>query len=95
MEAQFWSREIASTHGILSGQPAMNSEFNDPVMTHRELLILRSIAIFAASISLTSGLLVGYWFIRMKRSFRHQYVHLLFNDTKIFLTQIMHYRMHA
>ncbi|KAF8459588.1 G protein-coupled glucose receptor regulating Gpa2 C-term-domain-containing protein [Terfezia claveryi] len=55
----------------------MDPEFNDPVMTHRELLILRSIAIFAASISLTSGLLVGYWFIRMKRSFRHHLIMLL------------------
>ena len=78
MEARFWSRDTASTHGTLSGQP-MEPEFNDPVMTHRELLILRSIAIFAASISLISGLLVGYWFIRMKRSFRHQYVYLLLN----------------
>lgn len=77
MEAQFWSREIASTHGTLLGQPTMDPELNDPVMTHRELLILPSIAIFAASISLTSGLLVGYWFIRMKRSFRHHLIMLL------------------
>lgn len=46
-------------------------------MTPRELLILRSIAIVAASISLASGLLVGYWFIRMKRSFRHHLIMLL------------------
>jgi len=55
----------------------MDPELKDLGMTQRELVILRSIAIFAASISLTSGLLVGYWFIRMKRSFRHQYVYLL------------------
>lgn len=54
----------------------MDLDFEDPVMTPQELLVLRSIAIVAASISLTSGLLVGYWFIRMKRSFRHQYVNL-------------------
>ncbi|KAI5785567.1 G protein-coupled glucose receptor regulating Gpa2-domain-containing protein, partial [Peziza echinospora] len=47
------------------------------LMKDRELLILRSIAITAASISLASGLLVGYWFIRMKRSFRHHLIMLL------------------
>ncbi|KAF8463498.1 G protein-coupled glucose receptor regulating Gpa2-domain-containing protein [Kalaharituber pfeilii] len=54
------------------------TDYEDPsVMSPRELLILRSIAIVAASISLTSGLLVGYWFIRMKRSFRHHLIMLL------------------
>ena len=53
----------------------MDQDFDEPFMTPNQLLILRSIAITSASISLTSGLLVGYWFIRMKRSFRHQYVY--------------------
>lgn len=45
-----------------------------PVLTSSQLDILRSIAIAAAGASILSGLLVGWWFVRMKRSFRHQYV---------------------
>lgn len=44
-----------------------------PVLTGQELYILRTIALVGASISLASGLVVGWWFVRMKRSFRHQY----------------------
>ena len=44
-----------------------------PALTDDQLYILRSIALTAASMSMVSGLLVGFWFIRMKRSFRHQY----------------------
>lgn len=90
MEAQFQNRDATSTYGILQSQPTMDLDFENPaVMTQRELLVLRAIAIVAASISLTSGLLVGYWFIRMKRSFRHQYVYLyLFHVNMLKITVI-------
>lgn len=45
----------------------------NPTLSDDQLYILRSIALAAASMSMVSGLLVGFWFIRMKRSFRHQY----------------------
>lgn len=44
-----------------------------PILTGQELYILRTIALVGASISLASGVVVGWWFVRMKRSFRHQY----------------------
>lgn len=44
-----------------------------PILTGQELYILRTIALVGASISLASGGVVGWWFVRMKRSFRHQY----------------------
>jgi G protein-coupled receptor GPR1 len=48
--------------------------YNGPTLTGHQLYILRSIALTAASMSMVSGLLVGWWFVRMKRSFRHQYI---------------------
>jgi G protein-coupled receptor GPR1 len=45
-------------------------------LSDSQLQSLRVIAISAACLSLASGLLVGYWFVRMKRSFRHQWVPL-------------------
>lgn len=44
-----------------------------PILTGQQLYILRTIALVGASISLASGVVVGWWFVRMKRSFRHQY----------------------
>ena len=44
-----------------------------PTLSDDQLYVLRSIALAAASMSMVSGLLVGFWFMRMKRSFRHQY----------------------
>ncbi|TGZ78419.1 hypothetical protein EX30DRAFT_397751 [Ascodesmis nigricans] len=58
-------------------------EINDdrPILTREQLVVLRSIAIAAATLSILSGLLVGWWFARMKRSFRHHLIMLLiFSD---------------
>ena len=80
MEGQFRSGGTTPTD-VLTGPTSRSTvgvlDYEGPDFTNRELFVLRTIAIVAASISLTSGLLVGYWFIRMKRSFRHQYVFLL------------------
>lgn len=45
-----------------------------PTLTGQQLYTLRVIAIGSASASIVSGVVVGWWFVRMKRSFRHQYV---------------------
>ena len=78
MESGLWARDETSddVFKVDIEDPFWSSE-ESPDMTHKDLVILRSIAIVAASISLISGLLVLYWFIRMKRSFRHQYVFTL------------------
>jgi G protein-coupled receptor GPR1 len=47
-------------------------ESEKPTLTGEQLYILRSIALASASVSVVSGVLVGWWFARMKRSFRHQ-----------------------
>ncbi|KAI5849221.1 G protein-coupled glucose receptor regulating Gpa2-domain-containing protein [Tricharina praecox] len=53
----------------------------NPTLSDDQLYILRSIALAAASMSMVSGLLVGFWFIRMKRSFRHHLIMLMiFSD---------------
>ena len=55
---------------------ALNNSMVDiqPRLTGEQLYVLRSIAVGAASASIVSGIVVGWWFVRMKRSFRHQYV---------------------
>jgi len=54
-----------------------NRKIGDPtdqsLLTGQQLYILRTIALAAATISLSTGVIVGWWFVRMKRSFRHQY----------------------
>ena len=45
-----------------------------PRLNGQQLYALRVIAISAACASIASGLVVGWWFVRMKRTFRHQYV---------------------
>jgi len=54
-----------------------NRKIGDPtdlsLLTGQQLYILRAIALAAATISLSTGVIVGWWFVRMKRSFRHQY----------------------
>lgn len=57
----------------LGGRTLDGPNSDTPVLTGQELYILRTIALVGASISLTSGVVVGWWFVRMKRSFRHQY----------------------
>lgn len=57
----------------LDGRALDSLNNNSPILTSQELYILRVIALVAASISLISGFVVGWWFVRMKRSFRHQY----------------------
>lgn len=61
---------------------ALNNSMPDiqPRLTGEQLYVLRSIALGAAGASIISGIVVGWWFVRMKRSFRHQFV---FPDTKI------------
>lgn len=44
----------------------------DLPLSESQLQTLRIIAISAACLSLATGSVVGYWFVRMKRSFRHQ-----------------------
>lgn len=66
---------------LLSTQSTADAEELTPVLSGKQLYILRSIAIAAACISVISGLLVGWWFVRMKRSFRHHLIMLLiFSD---------------
>jgi G protein-coupled receptor GPR1 len=66
-------------HGlILQTMAGLNdtaTQLKGPSLTDQQLRILRAIALSAASMSMTSGILVGWWFVRMKRSFRHQYVY--------------------
>ncbi|RPB10547.1 family A G protein-coupled receptor-like protein [Morchella conica CCBAS932] len=65
----------------LDGRALDSLNNNSPILTSQELYILRVIALVAASISLISGFVVGWWFVRMKRSFRHHLIMLLvFSD---------------
>ncbi|KAG0123815.1 G protein-coupled glucose receptor regulating Gpa2-domain-containing protein [Tuber indicum] len=62
-----------------------NRKIGDPhdlsLLTGQQLYILRIIALAAATISLSTGVVVGWWFVRMKRSFRHHLIMLLvFSD---------------
>lgn len=57
----------------LDGRPLDSLSGDAPILTGQQLYILRTIALVGASISLVSGIIVGWWFVRMKRSFRHQY----------------------
>ena len=60
-------------HGlIMAGGHLAGHESGKPTLTGQQLYILRSIALASASMSVVSGVLVGWWFARMKRSFRHQ-----------------------
>lgn len=53
-----------------TGLNAPNNEH--PVLSGHQLHVLRAVAITAATVSVATGLIAGWWFIRMKRSFRHQ-----------------------
>ncbi|CCX07349.1 G protein-coupled glucose receptor regulating Gpa2-domain-containing protein [Pyronema domesticum] len=72
-------------HGlILQTMAGLNdtaAQLRGPSLTDQQLRILRAIALSAASMSMTSGILVGWWFARMKRSFRHHLIMLMiFSD---------------
>ncbi|KAF8532628.1 G protein-coupled glucose receptor regulating Gpa2-domain-containing protein [Trichophaea hybrida] len=65
----------------MTGLGLNDRQFKGSTLTGRQLYILRSIALSAASMSMVSGLLVGWWFVRMKRSFRHHLIMLMiFSD---------------
>jgi G protein-coupled receptor GPR1 len=59
---------------VLGLMLSTNGTDSKPTLSDHQLYTLRSIAISAACMSMASGMLVGWWFVRMKRSFRHQYV---------------------
>lgn len=42
------------------------------VLTPKQQLIIRTLAALFAAVSVLSALITFYWFVRMKRSFRHQ-----------------------
>jgi G protein-coupled receptor GPR1 len=44
-----------------------NSNFSD----HQQY-VTKVLAVASSSISLATALVTGYWFVRMRRSFRHQ-----------------------
>ncbi|KAI8960799.1 G protein-coupled glucose receptor regulating Gpa2-domain-containing protein [Daldinia sp. FL1419] len=52
--------------------PTRDSDFNDP-----EIVALMSISLITASISVLAALCAFYWFVRMRRSFRHDLIMLL------------------
>ncbi|KAL7267437.1 G protein-coupled receptor gpr1 [Rhizina undulata] len=59
----------------------ISSQYVQPIYTDQQLYILRVIALVGATFSLLTGLVVGWWFVRMKRSFRHHLIMLLiFSD---------------
>ncbi|KAI5805127.1 G protein-coupled glucose receptor regulating Gpa2-domain-containing protein [Geopyxis carbonaria] len=69
-------------HGLSMISKEVAHDGNErPLLTGEQLYTLRAIAIAAACISIVSGLVVGYWFVRMKRSFRHHLIMLMiFSD---------------
>jgi G protein-coupled glucose receptor regulating Gpa2 len=46
--------------------------FDDINYTYHQEHVLRVLAVASSSISLATALVTGYWFVRMRRSFRHQ-----------------------
>lgn len=61
--------------GLSMVPPRMGTDLEyRPTLTGQELYTVRVIALVSASASIVSGVVVGWWFVRMKRSFRHQYV---------------------
>jgi hypothetical protein len=59
-----------SKRALGSAPPALMEKSND--FDQHEIVILRALALTAATISMVAGLLSLYWFLRMRRTFRHQ-----------------------
>ena len=53
-----------------------NNAGTSPALTTRQENVLQVLGLTFATISVASALLAGYWFVKMRRSFRHQYVHM-------------------
>ncbi|KAI1475533.1 hypothetical protein K445DRAFT_170393 [Daldinia sp. EC12] len=66
------AESLASYAIITKRNPTRNSDFNDP-----ETVALMSISLITASISVLAALCAFYWFVRMRRSFRHDLIMLL------------------
>ncbi|RPB04282.1 hypothetical protein L873DRAFT_1825841 [Choiromyces venosus 120613-1] len=86
-----WKRAVGSSGDYWVDDPVYglsrlaNRKIGDPhdlsLLTGQQLYILRTIALASATISLSTGVIVGWWFVRMKRSFRHHLIMLLiFSD---------------
>ncbi|KAI2781191.1 G protein-coupled glucose receptor regulating Gpa2-domain-containing protein [Daldinia loculata] len=63
---------LASYTMITKRSLTRDSDFNDP-----EIVALMSISLITASISVFAALCAFYWFVRMRRSFRHDLIMLL------------------
>ena len=72
--ASRWS-SLVVVHGrhrrTLGDAPPMLAEQSN-TLSEQELVVLRALALTAGTISVLSGLLSLYWFLRMQRTFRHQ-----------------------
>ncbi|KAI1804247.1 G protein-coupled glucose receptor regulating Gpa2-domain-containing protein [Daldinia bambusicola] len=66
------TESLASYAIITKRNSTRNSDFNDP-----ETVALMSISLITASISVLAALCAFYWFVRMRRSFRHDLIMLL------------------
>src|SRR5438067_1718946 len=70
-----WASLPTSTAAALSLLSELSRPNNgDAQLGDDQLLIVRALALVSAAISLIFAVLVLYWFLHMKRSFRHQSV---------------------
>jgi hypothetical protein len=51
---------------------AMSDVYEDSGFSAHQQFVTKVLAVSSSSISLATAIVTGYWFVRMRRNFRHQ-----------------------